>query len=90
MRVIKIWIGVLCLALMGCGPPVQETITSSNPALKVDILGDVDGCRIYQFEGEGSRMVYFVNCGRTTTINQSYRVGKVWNSTAVVVANGRD
>lgn len=49
------------MAMMGCNPiPAERTLETSNPAVAVEQLAQVDGCTIYRFED--GRTHYFVQC----------------------------
>lgn len=65
---------LLCI-LVGCGKHAVGVLPSSNQELTVDILGDVDGCRIYRFIDVGS-FRYFVRCGNLTTATSRVTCGK--------------
>jgi len=54
----------LTMALTGCEDNALRKEKSDNPKLDVSVLGDVDGCRIYRFEGDN----YFVRCQGSPTI----------------------
>lgn len=67
---------IAALLLLGaCSKdPIQSTQTD-NRDLSVDILANVDGCRIYRFE-DAAHYVYFTRCGSSTATQSWYTCGK--------------
>jgi hypothetical protein len=49
------------LVLGGCGVDPVETKPSNNPSVSVDVLFQVDGCKVYRFWDHGEAR-YFANC----------------------------
>lgn len=58
---------VFCLILAStivvssCRTPAQTTLKGSNPAIKVELLFEVDGCKVYRFY-DGGAPRYFTKC----------------------------
>jgi hypothetical protein len=65
------------LLLVACYSDPQEKQQSSNAGFTVDVLFDVEGCRVYRF-GDGGRVHYFARCngGTLTTGTRSEPCGK--------------
>lgn len=53
---------ILILFIIGCDQKeaVQTSITN-NPQMKVDLLFENDGCKVYRFE-DNNRNHYYANC----------------------------
>lgn len=62
--------GCVLILLLGiaCSEKPQETLSTSNPNIQVDLLFEKDGCRIYRFFDEG-RPQYFANCPNHSTVS---------------------
>lgn len=57
---------ILALFLLGCDPtPAQTSSTSSNTAIRVDLLFEHDGCRAYRFSAD-KQFHYYVRCKDST------------------------
>lgn len=59
---------VLALGLSGCKTEAERVQQSTNPDLKVERLGEVDGCTIYRFRDGGRH--YFVRCKDQVTTSE--------------------
>lgn len=56
----KILILLFCLCLVACHEKAQTDVTSSNGDFKVELLFEVDGCKVYRFYDWGYK--YFSSC----------------------------
>lgn len=75
------FIGLL-LITTSCTKDGLSTVESSNPKIKVELLLEHDGCKVYRFRD--SSLVYFTKCGETasevtcgkncTTIQQNFKM----------------
>jgi hypothetical protein len=65
------------LALVGCTVADPQSVGLAGQ-VKVERLGEVDGCLIYRFKDMGYTH-YFVRCGNNTTTKYSYKSGKSIN-----------
>jgi hypothetical protein len=45
----------------GCRTPAQTVLKGSNPSIKVELLFEVDGCKVYRFY-DGGAPRYFTKC----------------------------
>ena len=52
---------ILIIALSSCMTPAQMQLQSSNPQARVELLFEVDGCKVYRFY-DGSSPRYFTKC----------------------------
>lgn len=58
---------LLALLLVGCQEPAQRTEKSSNHNIKVELLFEHDGCKVYRFN-DGSTH-YFAKCPMSVTVS---------------------
>lgn len=73
---IPILVMLVLLLLTSCEREAKEKVETSNPLFNVELLFEVDGCKVYRFE-DGGRTRYFTTC--QGSVNWSERYGK--NST---------
>lgn len=65
---------VLSLVLISCSKDAEETIKTSNKEINVELLFEVDGCRVYRFFDSSYR--YFSNCARNSMTQWDESCGK--------------
>lgn len=69
---------LVCTLLLfsACSKTPVSTKQSNNPEIKVSILFDFDGCRVYRFVDDGEK--YFARCGgnATTSWDETHTTGK--------------
>lgn len=64
---------VLMLGMAGCTETKpQETKDSSNPDIKVELLFEHEGCRVYRFH-DNDEPVYYANCEGSTNWTTSHQ-----------------
>ncbi len=75
-------LALLTLAAIACGSDPINTKLGAN-GLRVDLIGHVEGCRVYRLNDNGARIVYAVLCGderspvsATVRTNHSQSCGK--------------
>jgi hypothetical protein len=59
-------IATLTFLVVGCLSPPQSSVPSSNPQVKVELLFEVDGCKVYRFY-DGGQPRYFTKCANGTS-----------------------
>ncbi len=50
----------------GCGKDPIKTANTNNKEIKVEIMFEYDGCRMYRFDS-GGRNIYYARCGSDVT-----------------------
>lgn len=65
----------LILLCVSCAEPAQETRPSTNPHVPVELLFEVDGCRVYRFQ-DGGRDRYFAKCPASASTMSTESCGK--------------
>ena len=54
---------LLSLVLVSCLAPAQMQVQGSNPSVKVELLFEADGCKVYRFyDGNPRAPRYFTKC----------------------------
>lgn len=53
-------LALICTFISSCAKTAQEEVTTNNRNFKVELLFEVDGCKVYRFIDNGYR--YFSNC----------------------------
>jgi hypothetical protein len=62
MKKVKFFLGlVIILAAVACGKQEQRVEETTNNNIKVDLLFEKDGCKVYRFYDYG-RAIYFTDC----------------------------
>ena len=61
---------IILFISIGCGTKSQQSVQSSNSKFDVELLFEVDGCKVYRFE-DGMHHRYFTNCKGSTSWTQS-------------------
>jgi len=66
----------MAFALSNCGgPPNHQSVhATSNPKVPVELLFEIDGCKVYRFNDEGTK--YFCNCSGSVEWTEAHRSGK--------------
>ncbi len=73
---------LLILVLMvGCGAKPIASDQTQNPDLKVDYLGESDGCKIYRFLDVNYH--YYVRCNGHVTTSETQQNGKAKRITEI-------
>lgn len=75
MKNLKIYlVTTFCAVLLcACAKKAERVVTSSNSAVQVEKLFELDGCTVYRFIDEG-RNHYFTNC--QGSLSQRLKCGK--------------
>lgn len=63
------------LALAGCGAEPIAREQSGNPDVRVDLIAEFDGCRLFRVYDYSNR-VYVADCKRNTTAQWQESAGK--------------
>ncbi len=58
---------ILSLMLLGCEEPAQKTVSTTNQNIKVELLFEHDGCKVYRFNDGGTH--YYARCPMTATVS---------------------
>jgi hypothetical protein len=67
------------LSLASCLAPAQRKVQGSNPKVQVELLFEVDGCKVYRFyDGSGRMPRYFTKCdgGSSSSVGWFESCGK--------------
>lgn len=67
----KTFIFFALIFIISCTRPAKETVTSDNPSFQVELLFEVDGCKVYRFTDNGGYK-YFSNCNGAVTWNERH------------------
>ena len=65
----------LALIMLGCGKKAKEKIQTNNSEIKIDLLFEHDGCKIYRFT-DGGHDVYWTDCRGKVETTYSRSTGK--------------
>ena len=60
-RAIALAVFLVALCIVGCSKTPVETRSTNNVDVKVDLLFEYDGCKVYRFSDAGSNH-YFARC----------------------------
>lgn len=66
---------LLALELSSCMAPAQMALQGSNPQIKVELLFEVDGCKVYRFY-DGGAIRYFTKCENNSSVGWLESCGK--------------
>lgn len=86
MRMMVSILAISAIGLSACkGSPPEKTEILTNGS-EANLLGEVDGCRIWQLNRGGmTRTVYFARCAETATTQTYFKCGKNCKDMDVVV-----
>lgn len=72
MKIKLVFASLLLLGLLGCNQLAQEVSSTSNSAVKVELLFRYDGCSVYRFEdGLQLNSHYYVRCDKESNSSTS-------------------
>ncbi|MFN8355545.1 MAG: DUF4884 domain-containing protein [Spirosomataceae bacterium] len=66
---------LLAVGLSSCLAPAQKVLQASNPQVRVELLFEVDGCKVYRFN-DGSGFKYFTKCEFNSSVGWVDSCGK--------------
>ena len=75
----SILVVLIALSLSSCfvQPKSQMVVTSSNPEIKVELLFEVDGCKVYRFYDNAlGQPRYFTKCKDSSSVGWIEPCGK--------------
>ncbi len=69
----------IALIFAGCQREAQKEVQSTNQNFSVELLFEVDGCKMYRFS-DGGRYIYWSDCKGKTQYNYIEQSGKSQNT----------
>jgi len=67
----KVTLIIAVLFMVGCNKSAKQTVETDNSSFKVELLFEVDGCKVYRFV-DGGRSRYFTTCSGGTSWSESH------------------
>lgn len=64
------------IALAACTKPGVSTHETTNSQIKVELLFEVDDCKVYRFDDGGMSNRYFCNCNGSVEWTERHGSGK--------------
>jgi uncharacterized lipoprotein YehR (DUF1307 family) len=70
---------LVSVLLTSCGPrePIKE-VSTNNPEYNVQLLFEVDGCKVYRFADSG-RILYFTTCQGSISWSETHGRRSTYN-----------